>query len=312
MPADTPSLPPTSLDEFINRLKVLAKQEFFHLSARYVLDHIGALAALTRYDLAVAAQTTEVEVARLTWSLGFLSFAEMRAFVRTFAPGDTAPAGQIDVCLTQSDNPLRNFFRETIIAEIRNCEDTYARNEPKAFIDAIKIFNAARDNKVVILGRRSCYSAAYLFYYIYNLFRGNAFLAQDAGGISVDALRWLGPGDVLLVISLAPYTQEIVETVKFAKAQGIKIIAITDEPESPLALNADATLYFESATQSFFHSLATLNLLMQTLAALLFYSDKDTSVESFGKATAQLKNFSAYYRGEELKDPNSASAEKEG
>jgi DNA-binding MurR/RpiR family transcriptional regulator len=104
----------------------------------------------------------------------------------------------------------KNFSARLSWPKIRIFETGYQRNTSDAFTKAVQALDDARDARVIILSRRSCYSAAFLFYYLYNLFRDNAELTHDSGGIGIDCVRWLKPGDVLVVMSLVPYTCEIV------------------------------------------------------------------------------------------------------
>jgi len=291
--------PPASPDEFEHRLRAMTKHPEYGRCAAYIHSHREQLALARRHDIIAATESSEAKLTACAQALGFLGYSDLRAFLRRHYPRDAPPsAGQVDALLANGENPLQSFLRNTLIAEIRNFEDTYERNRPDAFLNAVQILNAAQHSRVVILGRRSCFSAAHLFHYLYSLFRGNAVLSQDAGGAGVDAVRWLGEGDVLIVISLTPYTREIIQAVAFAQQRGASIVAITDDETSPLARAAAASLFFDSTTPSFFHSLGTLNLIVQALAGALYYSQGKESKDNFERAEQQLAFFNAYARAD--------------
>lgn len=291
--------PPASADELEERLLRLEADATYRDCVAYVKANPEKMASSRRDEVARAATTSEATLTSFAQALGFLGYAELRAFIRRdypLGPRRSDETGRTDALFPKGANPFQNFMRDTLVTEIRNFEETYERNKPEAFMQAVHVLNAAQSARVVILGRRSCFSAAHLLHYLYNLFRGNAVLSADAGGAGVDCVRWLAPGDVLVVISLAPYSREIIQAITFAQKQGATILAITDDETSPLAKAAKASLFFDSATPSFFHSLGALNMVVQILAGLLFYSQPEESIRGFERAEEQLGFFSAYAR----------------
>src|SRR3954470_11396209 len=63
-----------------------------------------------------------------------------------------------------------------------------------------------------------------------------------AGEASHGDLGMLMPGDVLLALSYSGATPEVVRLVEFAGKRGIRTIAITGEPGSPLGQAAQITI----------------------------------------------------------------------
>src|SRR3546814_14680626 len=86
------------------------------------------------------------------------------------------------------------------------------------------------------------------------MFRENGLLLAGPGDTGVDALRHSGKGDVLLAISVAPYTTAAVERVTYAAGRGVDIVAITDSAASPVAVPATAAVLVPTETPSFFHT----------------------------------------------------------
>jgi len=67
-------------------------------------------------------------------------------------------------------------------------------------------------------------------------------LADWAGGLAAEQVALLRPADVMLAISFTPYAQATVDLASAAFRRGIKVIAITDSPFSPLIQAATAWL----------------------------------------------------------------------
>ena len=93
-------------------------------------------------------------------------------------------------------------------------------------------------------------------------------LVDGLGATGVDSLRTITKADVLLAITVDPYVRGTVETARYAKSRGARIVAITDSDLSPLAAFADQTVLVRTETPSFFHTMAPAFAAMECLAAL--------------------------------------------
>jgi len=83
----------------------------------------------------------------------------------------------------------------------------------------------SRGRRIYVLGSRSSYPVAYHFYYIASFGGAPVKLVDGAGGIGVDALRGAGAGDVMLAVSVAPYTRATVEAAAHAAARRVGVIS---------------------------------------------------------------------------------------
>lgn len=76
--------------------------------------------------------------------------------------------------------------------------------------------------------------AHYLGFYL-KLIRNLVTLIGQAGHTLAEDLSALKTGDLLVAISVQPYTKDTAEAARIAKHQGVDIVALTDSPSSPLA-----------------------------------------------------------------------------
>ena len=60
-------------------------------------------------------------------------------------------------------------------------------------------------------------------------------VAEEIGAMSAN--------DVCIVVSVAPYSSQVVLTAQVASEQGVNVIAITDLASSPLISNAKASIF---------------------------------------------------------------------
>lgn len=137
---------------------------------------------------------------------------------------------------------------------------------PRARIDAVAeaMLKAPR---VHFLGLRASHGLALHLQYTYALLAPNGVLLHDQGGTLPDQVDRIGARDLLVALSLAPYTRQTVEAVEQVAARGIGVVAITDSAHSPLARAARHTLLFRADSPSYFQSMVGALALAEALAA---------------------------------------------
>ncbi len=84
----------------------------------------------------------------------------------------------------------------------------------------------------------------------------------------------LGPRDLLVVLSFAPYSRETVDAAAFAKQNGIPVLAFSDRPDSPLATQADILLPVPSENLLFSFSVTSFAALSHAFAIVLAARDQ--------------------------------------
>src|SRR5690606_5898376 len=145
-----------------------------------------------------------------------------------------------------------------------------------------------------VAGLRSLFPAAFYFNYACNMFMHNTSLLTGVAGVFADDLRHARAGDALVVFSYDPYARDAVSAARFAREQGLQIVAITDSMVSPVAALASAVIVVPNATQSVCPSVVAAMSVAQTLVAMLMASGGEDSLEEVRKSDAQLRDFSVY------------------
>jgi DNA-binding MurR/RpiR family transcriptional regulator len=88
----------------------------------------------------------------------------------------------------------------------------------------------------------------------------------------------LGPEDLLVVVSCAPFSRETVDAAAFAKRSEIPVLAFTDRKDSPLARNAAVTVVLPSEDFLFSFGLSTFSVLSHALAIAVASKDSAGTV----------------------------------
>jgi len=254
-------------------IETLIEREFDALSpelqraARWVRSNGPVLALRSMRTAAGQAGVSPATMTRLARRLGFESFGALREpYVSRLAGGVPAlPYVRRARALQRRDGgePLRELgqLQSANVAAI-------GRRNTVAAIERVAD-RLLRAERVHFLGLRVCHGVAFQVHYAYGLLCANGVLVTDLGGTLADQVAQIVRGHVLLAISQSPYTRATVESVRLARTQGATVIALTDNALSPIARDADHSLLFDTASNSFFHSTTgALALAEQVLAAV--------------------------------------------
>lgn len=123
--------------------------------------------------------------------------------------------------------------------------------------------------RILILGLRSSYPLAHYLGFYLKMIRDRVTLIGQAGHTLAEDLSVLKPGDLLIAISVNPYTRDTAEACRVSKQYGVDIIAITDSLSSPLAIATDNFLITSIAGDYFFSPIVAAIICIETLLSEL-------------------------------------------
>lgn len=260
----TTSPAPSALHDLFDGKAVEALSPELLRAARWVEQHPRDVALQSMRECARRAHLRPASFTRLAQALGFDGFDAIRARCQdTLAPaaGYAARAQALQATARRSADWLE-ALNETQHANTASISGLNQRAQFEKAADAM-----LRASQVHFLGLRASHSLAFHLNYTYGLIASNGALVQGLGGTLSDQLGQMGRGDVMVAVSLSPYTRQTVEAVEQARAQGVKVIALTDSRLSPIARAADAVLLFRAASPSYFQSMVGALALAEALVA---------------------------------------------
>lgn len=180
------------------------------------------------------------------------SYSERIRTLRSEVDGGDGAAGSLD------------HFAEAGIRALEHLRDVTRPESLEAAIDIL----ADADIVHVVAQRRAFPVAAYLAYALSHLER-RSHLLDGVGGMMAEQVHTMAPGDALLAISYKPYATDTVKAARAAKDAGIPVIAVTDNPLSPLTPLAAVSFEVEEAQVQAFRSLtASMCLAMSLVVGL--------------------------------------------
>ncbi|HXL30794.1 MAG TPA: MurR/RpiR family transcriptional regulator [Bradyrhizobium sp.] len=263
-------------------------------AARWVIDHPADVALLTMREQARRAGIPPATLTRLAQRFGLKGYDEIRklyAEVVRHRPENLR--GRAEQLLRRRDSEGDEALIQDIFSALtQHLQALSTSDSIERFTAAAEII--ARSKRVFCLGMRSTFSVAYNFHYVRSLLGAASVLVDGPGGIATDTLRMIGPTDVLLAISVKPYTRQTVQAARYAEKRGARVIAVTDSEVSPLAAIASKTLVVRTETPSFFHTMAPAFAAIECLTALVAARRGKQAVQSLAASEQQLDAFDTY------------------
>ncbi|OPL13211.1 MAG: hypothetical protein AVO38_13900 [delta proteobacterium ML8_D] len=288
--------PPRNIDELRKLYAEIIKsgrQKHFGLISlrifRYMLDSPAEVAVKSISQIANEHGTNSSTVTRLAQRLGFLGFSDYQQIFRDYVrEGASFYSTQVKNFLessTSRSNSADSILQQVIHEEWGNVMATLDQFDKRKFKNVVSLILKA--NRISILGLRSVFTLAFYFEYYFKLISGNIRILGGSGHTLAEDLAHLGEGDLLLAISVKPYTKNTIIACQEAKRQGAELVTITDSYSSPIAIETKNSLIVSSKGPYFFTPLVSLVIYMEALLSELVKSLGDKAIDKL-KRTEEL------------------------
>lgn len=218
---------------------------------------LGALWGIE--ELAERANVSVGTVMRFSRRLGFKGFSDFREALR-------------EACQVQSEGaPLETLEAPTdvfwALAEVARHDqanlDRFLKTIDRETLEAVTQLLTRSEHRV-LLGRGVSHVMCQIM--AFNLTQaGLPCIAAIPSDFSNQVAN-LGPKDLLVVCSYAPFSRETVDAASFAKRSGIPVLAFTDRHDSPLAKSATRMVVLPSEDFLFSFGLSTFSVLSHAFA----------------------------------------------
>lgn len=239
--------------------------------AGFVLENPDEVAFLSVRRLADAAGVNPSAVIRLAQAAGFDSFEVFREVFRAALQarkvhyGVRAAALQRDA--RQSQGGEQGTFQTVARSAIANIE-AFFQPEMAASLERIAKGIVAAP-AVHVVGVRSSRSLAVYFAYVGRIAFPHIRLAPTAETMLIDELALGAPGDMLMVFTFEPYSAEMVRAARLAQGAGMRVVAVTDRPTSPIARDAWGVLSIPMEGPHYLPSLVACQAACEALLATM-------------------------------------------
>ena len=241
--------------------------------AGYIMESYDKAAFMTASRLGKTVGVSESTVVRFAVELGYDGYPSMQKAMQEMVVNRLTSVQRIEVANDRiGDQDIVSMVLQADAEKLRQSSETVDRGEFQASVEAI--LNAKR---IYILGVRSASAlASFLGYYLNYMFRNVHIVTASGTGEMFEKIVGVGPQDVVIAFSFPRYSSSTVKAAQYCRSTGAEVIAITDHPESPLALCATHVLCAKSDMVSLVDSLvAPLSVVNALIVAIASKREKE-------------------------------------
>jgi DNA-binding MurR/RpiR family transcriptional regulator len=238
--------------------------------AAYTVEFPDDIAFGTVGSISEQAAVQPSTLVRFAKALGYSGFSELQAVfqqrLRDRPSNYDARLQALNAHLLGGP-PAATLIEGFSQAAIRSVEKFKERVKPEDLDEAARIL--AEADTIYLIGQRRSYPITAYMSYTLGKLGVKTVLVGSPSGIDREILSFAGPGDAAVAVSFTPYASSTVDYTRQVASQNTPLVAITDSPFSPLAVNT--SIWFEIAENDFegFRTMAATMTLSAALAVAI-------------------------------------------
>lgn len=242
--------------------------------ADFIMSNKKAAVDMTVAELAKNSGTSDATVSRFCRRCGFKNYHSLKMTLAKEVAEEERDSLQVSNEIDRSNLP--QALQNILANKMAEMTGTIGMMEPGNLETILKILENARMIQFAAVGNTIPVAM------------DGAFKFNQLGLCSVCSNIWetqmattlnLGPQDVVLIISNSGTSRRLAALAEGAHENGVRVIVITNNPSSPLALISDYKIITATRekllTGEFWFSRIPAMLVIETLYLLLFSSKKD-------------------------------------
>lgn len=239
--------------------------------AEFCLQNKQALPLLSTAEIARQTGVSDVSVIRFVRSLGYANFVEFKHEIQAEI-ASTPPAGPgpspILRYVTKQEQPDTDHAESAKASYLQIIEDIFTRNPPAVFERAAKLLLNSRNR--YIFGTRFRHSVAEICANLLRMTTPNIQLMPAADYAAFQVAMDFTQDDCLLWFCFGRYTNFEKQILQYVRRSGIRLIVVTDQRASAVALEADLLIQSSGHTaMPFYSSMANCIIAEQIANAVL-------------------------------------------
>lgn len=209
--------------------------------AKYVVDHPSDFGLDSIRETARKSRVSTYTLVRLAERMGFATYDEFREPFRHALVSASATVDQPEwVSHLREQGPLGLAQAEASLNEMATVQRSLERLLPDQLHRVVRTLLEART--VYLTAVRASYAMAYYLHYVGRMALPNLQLIPRHMNSAIDELHNAGPGDVLIAITVTPYSRETIDACRFAQRKGVTLVLISDSDIVSPDFSADETL----------------------------------------------------------------------
>ncbi len=236
------------------------------LIANYIVNHFDKAAFMTAFKLGTTVGVSESTVVRFASEVGFSGYPELQKALQELIRNKLTTVQRMDVTSDQLENG--NVLARVLGKDIEKIRRTLEETSERDCAGAVDAICSAKT--IYIIGVRSSSAlATFLSFYFNHIFSDVRLINTNSRSEMFEHIMRIGEGDVFIGFSFPRYSKRTVQAAHYARANGAKVIALTDTGKAPIADAAHFLLMARSDMISFVDSLvAPLSMVNALIVAV--------------------------------------------
>lgn len=238
-------------------------------AADYVLANPVEIATRSLRSIAEDSGLAPATFTRLAQALGFPGYEDLRELARRAVGERYAGFSEKAQALTETlgRDPETPFIEAQCRAVAENVAMT-ARETDAARVESL-VAALDRADRVYAAGGLSSHGLMQYAVYLAGFLNDRWRLVGPGGPSAAAALASLGEGDVLLVLTLHPFSTDSIRLVRAARETGAEIAVITDAHACPALPAAQHLFVLPCESPQFFASHGAIVAFLETIVGML-------------------------------------------
>lgn len=258
--------------------------------AGWVLDHLNDVAFQSIRGLAAQAEVNANTVTRLARELGYDGFDAFRSDVQTMIQSSAMLYS--DRAKALSNKSGADIWQESLAASWSNVETLFTPEGLATLESCVDPLLAAR--RVYSVGVRSCFGVAHYFSYVGGMAFDNFEQVPSMPGAILDQVSNAHSDDIIVAITYAHYSSEVVRACQVAKETGARVLALTDSYQSPVTKGAWKVLKLPMAGPQLMPSLTTAFIAVEMLLAAMA-ARSPSSAKNVARFESLITEYGGYF-----------------
>ena len=280
------------------RLKKMLPQlpRALQVVSTYMLEHPGDIATLSMRKVAGNSGVSLPNFSRLAKMLGYDTYGELREIYRKQVQQNDISEYHLraeSLQKTGDDADARELWERFREATITNISTIFDSMDPDYFASIAKVLNGC--GTVYLAGMQASASFSTYAHYLGGMASGKFRLIRGDGGVFADPIAEIGKDDAMIVISHQPSARASVELARIARERGASVIAITDSPASPVAIEADFVLLAPNSGPMFFESYTGSTALIEALIGFYCVTQPRGMIDRIERIEADRARMNEYW-----------------
>lgn len=257
--------------------------------AEYILNDPQNIVQLSITELAEQSKSGEATIFRLCKKLGYKGYQELKIKI---AGEVISPIENIHEEINEGDNALL-IMQKVINSTISSLNETLKINDYRELEKAINIISSSR--QVAFFGMGGSASVASDGYHKF-LRSGKKCEYNSDSHFQAMIASIYDENDCIVAISSTGSNKELVENIKIARENGVKIIAITSNSKSPISKVSNVVLISYGIETSFKSEAMESRISALTLIDCLFVGVCLKNKDDYFKHLAKIRSAIAHKR----------------